>query len=85
MQSENGILLLFYICLSHGNEKKKMKKGGMLCPIHKHLCTNLDTFSFKRVHQIQNGHGCLLLNHGYVWLFGHCHIKTHANITGARS
>ena len=28
MQSENGILLLFYIFLSHGNERKKMKKGG---------------------------------------------------------
>jgi hypothetical protein len=33
MQSENGILLLFYIFLSHGNEeenkiKKKLKKGG---------------------------------------------------------
>ena len=26
MQSENGILLLFYIFLSHGNEKKKKKK-----------------------------------------------------------
>jgi hypothetical protein len=25
---ENGILLLFYIFLSHGNEEKKMKKGG---------------------------------------------------------
>jgi hypothetical protein len=42
MQSENGILLLFYIFLSHGNEKK-MKKGGygvkrgMLCPVHKYL------------------------------------------------
>jgi hypothetical protein len=30
MQSENGILLLFYIFLSHGNEKKEkqLKKGG---------------------------------------------------------
>jgi hypothetical protein len=31
MQSENGILLLFYIFLSHGNERKKNekeKKGG---------------------------------------------------------
>ena len=29
MQSENGILLLFYIFLSHGNEKKKKnEKGG---------------------------------------------------------
>jgi hypothetical protein len=30
MQSENGILLLFYIFLSHGNEKKRKKneKGG---------------------------------------------------------
>jgi hypothetical protein len=26
MQSENGILLQFYIFLSHGNEKKKEKK-----------------------------------------------------------
>jgi hypothetical protein len=44
MQSENGILLLFYIFLSHGNEEKKWKKGGccvlststcdMLCPVH---------------------------------------------------
>jgi hypothetical protein len=34
MQSENGILLLFYIFLSHGNEKKiKMKKGNVVsCP-----------------------------------------------------
>jgi hypothetical protein len=28
-----GILLLFYIFLSHGNEKR-----GMLCPVHKYLC-----------------------------------------------
>ena len=28
MQSENGILLLFYIFLSHGNEEEKLKKGG---------------------------------------------------------
>jgi hypothetical protein len=30
MQSENGILLLFYTFLSQGKEKKeiKMKKGG---------------------------------------------------------
>ena len=26
--SENGILLLFYIFLSYGNEEKKMIKGG---------------------------------------------------------
>jgi hypothetical protein len=26
MQSENGILLLFYIFLSHGNEKRKENK-----------------------------------------------------------
>jgi hypothetical protein len=36
MQSENGILLLFYIFLSHGNggEKTKMEKGGdaVSCP-----------------------------------------------------
>jgi hypothetical protein len=41
MQSENGNLLLFYIFLRHGNEKikknEKMKKGGMLCPVHKYL------------------------------------------------
>ena len=45
MQSENGILLLFYIFLSHGNEKKNekggdgrvWKGGGMLCPVHKYL------------------------------------------------
>jgi hypothetical protein len=39
--------LLFYIFLSHGNEKKekKMKKGGMLCPVHKHLLkTSLQKF-----------------------------------------
>jgi hypothetical protein len=39
-----GILLLFYIFLSHGNKKKEekknekrgvgLKKGGMLCPVH---------------------------------------------------
>ena len=27
MQSENGILLLFYIFLSHGNKKKNEKEG----------------------------------------------------------
>jgi hypothetical protein len=37
MQSENGILLLFYIFLSHGNERKKELKGvgckkGECCP-----------------------------------------------------
>ena len=36
MQSENGILLLFYIFLSHGNEKKKKKKkkrgDAVSCP-----------------------------------------------------
>jgi hypothetical protein len=42
MQSENGILLLFYIFLNHGNGKKmkkggRVEKGGMLCPVHKHL------------------------------------------------
>jgi hypothetical protein len=31
MQSENGILLLFYIFLSHGNEKKKKMKKGVRC------------------------------------------------------
>ena len=33
MQSENGILLLFYIFLSHGNGKKKKKneKKGVGC------------------------------------------------------
>ena len=41
MQSENGILLLFYIFLSHGNGKKKKKKmkkrGDAVCPVHKYL------------------------------------------------
>jgi hypothetical protein len=34
MQSENGILLLFYIFLRHGNEKRKKKKRGdaVSCP-----------------------------------------------------
>ena len=34
MQSENGILLLFYIFVSHGNEiKKKEKRGDVVsCP-----------------------------------------------------
>jgi hypothetical protein len=34
MQSENGILLLFYIFLSHGNEEKKNEKRGdaVSCP-----------------------------------------------------
>ena len=31
MQSENGKLLLFYIFLSHGNERKKKKKKGVWC------------------------------------------------------
>jgi hypothetical protein len=34
MQSENGILLLFYIFLSHGNERKKKereRKRGVGC------------------------------------------------------
>jgi hypothetical protein len=31
MQSENGILLLFYIFLGHGNEReKKLKKGDVV-------------------------------------------------------
>ena len=42
MQSENGILLLFYIFLSQGNEKKKKKidkrEYAVSCPQrHKHL------------------------------------------------
>ena len=41
MQSENGILLLFYIFLSYGNEK-----GGMLCPVHKYLWVILADFSY---------------------------------------
>ena len=34
MQSENGILLLFYIFLSHGNEEEKNEKRGdaVSCP-----------------------------------------------------
>jgi hypothetical protein len=32
MQSENGILLLFYIFLSHGNEKKWKKGDAVSCP-----------------------------------------------------
>jgi hypothetical protein len=34
MQSENGILLLFYIFLSHGNERKKNEKrrDAVSCP-----------------------------------------------------
>jgi hypothetical protein len=34
MQSENGTLLLFYIFLSHGNEKKQNEKRGdaVSCP-----------------------------------------------------
>ena len=33
MQSENGIILLFYIFLSHGNEKKNEKRGhAVSCP-----------------------------------------------------
>jgi hypothetical protein len=32
MQSENGILLLFYIFLSHGNEKKKKRGDAVSCP-----------------------------------------------------
>ena len=31
MQSENGILLLFYIFLSHRNEKKQIEKRGVGC------------------------------------------------------
>ena len=46
MQSENGILLLFYIFLIKPWKWKKKKwkrgvgckKGGMLCPVHKYLC-----------------------------------------------
>ena len=38
----------FSDCISrlicHGNEEKKMKKGGMLCPVHKHLCLIYEHF-----------------------------------------
>jgi hypothetical protein len=48
MQSENGILVLFYIFLSHGNKKKNEKKRGVkrgkLCPVHKPV---LNTFELK--------------------------------------
>jgi hypothetical protein len=69
MQSENGILLLFYIFLSHGNENKtliylflkkkrgRVSKGGMVCPVPKHLweiqvivngvCLSIVVFIFK--------------------------------------
>jgi hypothetical protein len=46
MQSENGILLLFYIFLSHGNGKK-MKKGGMLCLVHKYLWYYMNKLVFQ--------------------------------------
>jgi hypothetical protein len=37
MQSENGILLLFYIFLSQKKRGGRVYKGGMLCPVHKYL------------------------------------------------
>jgi hypothetical protein len=54
MQSENGILWLFYIFLSHGNKKIKKKEGGegvkrgdaVSCPQVPVLC-NCDTYVFK--------------------------------------
>jgi hypothetical protein len=41
------MLLLFYIFLSHENEKKKMKKEGMLCPVHKYLWSDEDITLFS--------------------------------------
>ena len=38
MQSENGILLLFYIFLSHGNERKKNEKRGECCVLSTSTC-----------------------------------------------
>ena len=43
IQSENGIILLFYIFLSHGNEKKKKnkcKKGGC-CVLSTSTCVGI--------------------------------------------
>ena len=50
MHSENGILLLFYIFLSHRNEekkKKKIKKGGVGCK--KEGCCVLSTSTCRGV------------------------------------
>jgi hypothetical protein len=56
MQSENGILLLFYIFLSHGNEKKnKLKKNekrgvgckkGGCCVLSTSTC---DLFHYRNI------------------------------------
>ena len=51
MQSENGILLLFYIFLSHGNEKKNGKRGGS-CVLSTSTCVrdnrNFDISNFEK-------------------------------------
>ena len=49
MQSENGILLLFYIFLSHGNGGKKWKKGvgckkGGCCVLSTSTCGQVTIF-----------------------------------------
>jgi hypothetical protein len=42
MQSENGILLLFYIFLSHGNEEEKNEKRGGCCVLSTSTCGQIE-------------------------------------------
>ena len=51
MQSENGILLLFYIFLSHGNEKKKKKNGKRVVGCKKGGCCVLSTSTCGENHR----------------------------------
>jgi hypothetical protein len=67
MQSENGILLLFYIFLSHGNGKKKRsgvgcKKGGC-CVLSTSTCVRYSTIETKEAARI--GYNGFLFPHSY--------------------
>jgi hypothetical protein len=60
MQSENGILLLFYIFLSNGNEEKKWKRGvgckkGGCCVLSTSTCGMNDDFTFYESICFNNG------------------------------
>ena len=77
MQSENGILLLFYIFLSHGNKKKKKKKkGGGCCVLSTSTMPTLERLKAVGeglIFQVQKDAKCCILLH-----FGYkiCVVKT---------
>ena len=65
MKSENEILLLFYIFLSHGNGKKKVvgcKKGGC-CILSTSTCVKYSTIETKEAARI--GYNGFLFPHSY--------------------